>query len=134
MNPAAQWYFESLELYQILCIDGKTEFNLHTFKKNEIIFSTGDPSDHIYFVKKGRVQIYYYSEEGSDVVKSILSTVELFGELALSGKAFVLSLLRFWITNNCFFLSRASTEQVDSTASGSCYAHGKVDGIENAEA
>ena len=35
MNPAAQWYFESLELYQILCIDGKTEFNLHTFKKNE---------------------------------------------------------------------------------------------------
>lgn len=87
MNPAAQWYFESLELYKILCGENAPAgFTLETFEKNESLYAPGDPSDRIYFVKKGRVKIYYYSENKTEVVKAILSAGEIFGELALSGE------------------------------------------------
>ncbi len=87
MNPAAQWYFESQELYKMLCDDdASSEFAVKTFKKNEILYRPDTSADLIYFVKKGRVKIFYYAENKTEMIKSILSTGEIFGEMALSGE------------------------------------------------
>ncbi len=87
MNPAAQWYFESQDLYNILCDeDVASGFNPETFKKNEILYRPDDLADLIYFVKKGRVKIFYYAEDKTEMIKSILSIGEIFGEMALSGE------------------------------------------------
>ena len=87
MNPAAQWYFESIELYKMLCGESAPSgFSLREFIKNQIVYEPDDPSDRIYFVKRGRIKIYYYSQSNMEVVKAILSTAEIFGEMALSGE------------------------------------------------
>lgn len=87
MNPAAQWYFESQELYKSLCNeDVSSGFTTKTFKKNEILYRPDDLADRIYFVKKGRVKIYYFAGGKTEMIKSILSAGEIFGEMALSGE------------------------------------------------
>jgi CRP-like cAMP-binding protein len=87
MNPAAKWYFESQELYKMLCGDTVyNAFTIKTFAKNENLYSPGDHSNCIYFVKKGRIKIYYYNDYKAESIKAILSAGEIFGELALSGE------------------------------------------------
>lgn len=90
VNEAALWYFESVNLYNILCphkvkaMNEKHTFNAYT--KNQFIYFQQESANHIYMVAKGRVKIGHYLSDGKEVVKSILTTGELFGELALAGE------------------------------------------------
>ena len=54
--------------------------------KNEYIYFPEDPSSSIYFLKKGRVKIGTYSENGKEIIKAILGPGEIFGELSLVGE------------------------------------------------
>jgi CRP/FNR family transcriptional regulator, cyclic AMP receptor protein len=89
-NPAALWYFESVNLYNILCphkvkvMGDKHEFI--QFKKDQFIYIKEDAADNIYMISDGRVKIGHYLEDGKEVVKSILTKGEIFGELALAGE------------------------------------------------
>ena len=89
-NVAALWYFESVNLYNILC-PHKTKVmgNKHQFrsyKRDEFIYFQEDAADHIYLIAGGRVRVGHYLDDGKEVVKAILTTGELFGELALAGE------------------------------------------------
>jgi len=88
MKPAALWYFESVNLYKVLCpVKLKADQGQHTyltFKKDDYIYFENQEADTIFFVAKGRVKIFYNAETGEEVVKSILSSGEIFGELALA--------------------------------------------------
>jgi CRP/FNR family cyclic AMP-dependent transcriptional regulator len=89
-NTAALWYFESVNLYNILCphkvkkMGDKHEF-IH-YKKDQFIYMPDDTSSHIYLIVDGRVKIGHYLEDGKEVVSSILTMGEIFGELALAGE------------------------------------------------
>ncbi|HMV09663.1 MAG TPA: Crp/Fnr family transcriptional regulator [Cyclobacteriaceae bacterium] len=89
-NTAALWYFESVNLFNILCphkvkaMAGKHEF-LH-FKKDDFIYIPDAQADYIYMIAHGRVKIGHYLEDGKEVVSSILTAGEIFGELALAGE------------------------------------------------
>lgn len=89
-NTAALWYFESVNLFNILCphkvkaMAGNHQF-LH-FKKDDFIYIPDDQADHIYMIAHGRVKIGHYLEDGKEVVSSILTGGEIFGELALAGE------------------------------------------------
>lgn len=89
-KESALWYFESVNLYNILCPHKvKTMANDHTFvefKKDDFIYFPNERSTHIYMIVNGRVKIGHYLDEGKEVVTSILSTGEIFGELALAGE------------------------------------------------
>lgn len=88
MKPAAIWYFESVNLYKVLCpVKLKSTEGNHAFlnlKKADYVYFEDQKAETIYFVAKGRVKIYYLNEKNKEVVKSILSTGEIFGELALA--------------------------------------------------
>ena len=88
MKPAAIWYFESVNLYKVLCpVKLKADEGQHaflSFKKDDYIYFENQDADTIYFVAKGRVKIFHTSESKQEVVKSILSSGEIFGELALA--------------------------------------------------
>lgn len=90
VNSAALWYFESVNLYNILCphktknIGSKHEFK--EYKRDEFIYFTDETADHLYMIANGRVKIGHYLDNGKEVVKAILTTGELFGELALAGE------------------------------------------------
>ncbi|MBS1541927.1 MAG: Crp/Fnr family transcriptional regulator [Bacteroidetes bacterium] len=88
MKPAAIWYFESVNLYKVLCpVKLKETEGTHTFinfMKDDYVYFEDQKADTIFFVAKGRVKIFYRNEQNKEVVKSILSTGEIFGELALA--------------------------------------------------
>ena len=45
-----------------------------------------DAANKIYLIEKGKVKIGYYAEDGKEIVKTILSKGELFGEKAILGE------------------------------------------------
>lgn len=84
------WFFEDVNLYKILCPHKyKAYKKLHdasSFKKKDYIYFEQDSSNKVYLIEKGKVKIGYYTEEGEEVVKAILSRGELFGEKAILGE------------------------------------------------
>lgn len=86
----ALWYFESVNLYSILCphkvkvMGDKHEFKV--FKRDQIIYRPEEPSQYIYMIADGRVKIGHYLDDGKEVIKAILTKGEIFGELALAGE------------------------------------------------
>jgi CRP-like cAMP-binding protein len=87
MKPAAQWFFESQELCKILCEENAhSVFTLDSVNKNQFVYALGDTADSVFFVKKGRVKIFYYTQNKLEIVKAILSSGGIFGELALAGE------------------------------------------------
>jgi CRP/FNR family cyclic AMP-dependent transcriptional regulator len=89
-NSAALWFFESVNLYKTLCPHKvKTMADKHTYnyyKKDQFIYFPEDASQDIFMIVTGRVKIGNYLEDGKEVVTAILSTGEIFGELALTGE------------------------------------------------
>jgi len=89
-NTAALWYFESVNLYQILCPHKvKSMGSRHqflNFTRDQFIYFPEEAATSIYMISSGRVRIGHYLEDGKEVIKSILTTGEIFGELALAGE------------------------------------------------
>lgn len=56
------------------------------FKKDQFIYFPNDRATHVYMIVSGRVKIGHYLDEGREAVTAILSTGEIFGELALAGE------------------------------------------------
>lgn len=89
-KESALWYFESVNLFHILCPHKTKELaDRHTFteyKKDQFIYFPEETSTHIYMIVSGRVKIGHYLDDGKEIVSSILTTGEIFGELALAGE------------------------------------------------
>jgi CRP/FNR family transcriptional regulator, cyclic AMP receptor protein len=89
-NSAALWYFESVNLYNTLCphkvkaMAGKHVFI--NYKKDQFIYLAEAAATHIYMIVSGRVKIGRYLDDGKEITTAILSTGEIFGELALAGE------------------------------------------------
>ena len=89
-NTAALWYFESVNLYNILCphkvkkMGEKHEYV--RYKRQQFIYMPDDSATHIYMIVGGKVKIGHYLEEGEEVLSAILTTGEIFGELAMAGE------------------------------------------------
>ncbi|HEV8514272.1 MAG TPA: Crp/Fnr family transcriptional regulator [Cyclobacteriaceae bacterium] len=89
-NASALWYFESVNLYDILCphkvkaMADRHSFNY--FKKDQFIYFPDEPAQYIYMIAEGRVRIGNYLDDGKEVVTAILGMGEIFGELALAGE------------------------------------------------
>jgi CRP/FNR family transcriptional regulator, cyclic AMP receptor protein len=57
------------------------------YRKEQIVFSQGDPADAVFYIQKGKVKITVVSEQGKEAVVAILGTNEFFGEGCLAGQA-----------------------------------------------
>ena len=83
------WYFDKVNLFKILCPHKYPEHTkghtLSTYKKSDYIYFEQDAANKIYLIDKGKVKIGYYTEEGDEVTKAILTRGEIFGEKAILG-------------------------------------------------
>jgi len=61
--------------------------NIGWYRKDQIVFSQGDPADAVFYIQKGKVKITVVSEQGKEAVVAILGTNEFFGEGCLAGQA-----------------------------------------------
>ena len=60
---------------------------LATYRKDQIVFSQGDPADAVFYIQSGKVKITVVSEQGKEAVVAILGTNDFFGEGCLAGQA-----------------------------------------------
>ena len=83
------WYFEDVNLFKILCPHKfaafKKDHDLSIYKKSDYIYFEEDSANKIYLINKGKVKIGYYTEDGKEIIKSILTRGEIFGEKAMLG-------------------------------------------------
>ena len=56
------------------------------YRKEQIVFSQGDPADAVFYIQKGKVKITVVSEQGKEAVVAILGTNDFFGEGCLVGQ------------------------------------------------
>jgi CRP/FNR family cyclic AMP-dependent transcriptional regulator len=59
---------------------------LSEYRKNETIFSQGDPADAVFYIRKGKVKIVVVSERGKEAVVALQGPDEFFGEGCLTGQ------------------------------------------------
>ena len=84
------WFFEDVNLFKVLCPHKfkayKKDHAFDAYKKKDYIYFEDDSANKVYLIEKGKVKIGYYTEDGNEVVKAILSRGELFGEKAILGE------------------------------------------------
>jgi CRP/FNR family cyclic AMP-dependent transcriptional regulator len=56
------------------------------YRKNQKIFSQGDPAEAIFYIQKGRAKLTVVSKEGKEAVIAILGPRDFFGEGCLAGQ------------------------------------------------
>ena len=85
------WFFEEVDLYEILCpykySDHIKQHPLANYNKNDFLFMTGDIVREIYLVTTGKVKISFYDDEGNEQVLAFLGRGEILGEMALFGSS-----------------------------------------------
>jgi CRP/FNR family transcriptional regulator, cyclic AMP receptor protein len=69
---------------RLVMLDGVTR--LSQCRRGTALFSAGDRGDSIYFLESGRVKILKRNREGKEVLLTIVSPGELFGEQAAVGE------------------------------------------------
>lgn len=84
------WFFENVNLFNLLCPHKFKEYKqthvFNQYKKLDYIYFLDDQANKVFLIETGKVKIGYYTEEGDEVVKAILSKGELFGENAILGE------------------------------------------------
>ena len=85
------WFFDDVNLFKVLCPHKfkayKKEHDFDAYKKKDYIYFEEDSANKVYLIEKGKVKIGYYSEDGDEVVKAILTRGEIFGETAILGES-----------------------------------------------
>ncbi|MEP2935011.1 MAG: Crp/Fnr family transcriptional regulator [Gilvibacter sp.] len=83
------WFFEDVNLFSMLCPHKfkayKAEHDFNQYRKQDYIYFEEDNARKVYLIESGKVKLGYYTEEGEEVIKAILSKGELFGEKAILG-------------------------------------------------
>lgn len=56
------------------------------YRKNQIVFSQGDPADSVFYIHDGKVKVTVVSEQGKEAVVAVLGSDEFCGEGCLTGQ------------------------------------------------
>jgi CRP/FNR family transcriptional regulator, cyclic AMP receptor protein len=56
------------------------------YRKDQIVFSQGDPADAVFYIQSGKVKLTVVSEQGKEAVVAMLGTNDFFGEGCLAGQ------------------------------------------------
>ena len=84
------WYLEKVNLLKDFQDAELKMFadlmTMRTSSKNEYIYFPNDPSKVVFFLKRGRVKIGKFTDDGKEIIKAILHPGEIFGEMAIAGQ------------------------------------------------
>src|SRR3981081_3821506 len=57
------------------------------YRKDQIVFSQGDPADAVFYIQSGKGKLTVVSEQGKEAVVAMLGTNDVCGEGCLAGQA-----------------------------------------------
>jgi CRP/FNR family cyclic AMP-dependent transcriptional regulator len=61
--------------------------SISRYRRNDVIFSQGDPADAVFYIHHGKVKVTVVSGQGKEAVIAILGADDFVGEGCLSGQA-----------------------------------------------
>jgi CRP-like cAMP-binding protein len=61
--------------------------SIHAYRREQIVFSQGDPADAVFYIQKGKAKVTVVSEQGKEAVVAIFGPNDFFGEGCLAGQA-----------------------------------------------
>src|SRR5580692_7972016 len=64
---------------------------LTDYKKNQRVFSQGDPADAVFYIQTGKLKLTVVSKQGKEAVVAILEAGDFFGEGCLAGQSLRMS-------------------------------------------
>ena len=59
---------------------------LSEYRKDQIIFSQGEPADAVFYIQEGKVKVTVVSEQGKEAIVAILGAGDFCGEGCLAGQ------------------------------------------------
>ena len=59
---------------------------ISTYRKNQNVYTQGDPSDSVFYIQSGKVKKTVVSEQGKEAVVGLFGTSDFFGEGCLTGQ------------------------------------------------
>ena len=81
------WYLENFNLFKALDKSSLETLNAITsmkdIPKNQPIYFAKEPSNSIFFLKKGRVKLTRTSPDGKEMIVALVNPGEIFGEMAV---------------------------------------------------
>ena len=57
------------------------------YRKNQVVFSQGDPADSVFYIHDGKVKVTVISEQGKEAVVAVLGPDEFCGEGCMTGQS-----------------------------------------------
>ena len=60
--------------------------SISKYRKDETVFSQGNPADAVFYIQKGKVKVTVVSEQGKEAVVAVLGSDEFCGEGCLTGQ------------------------------------------------
>jgi len=80
------WYLENFNIFKSLDTDSMEELSritsMRNISKNQPIYFPKEPSNSIFFLKKGRVKLTRMSSDGKEMILGLVNKGEVFGEMA----------------------------------------------------
>lgn len=80
------WYLENFNIFKDLNNEGMQELrritSMQDIPKNQPIYFPHEPSNAIFFLKKGRVKLTRTSNDGKEMILALVNKGEVFGEMA----------------------------------------------------
>lgn len=81
------WFIDNVNLFGKLCPHKFKEYaschDFLDFKKSDYVYFTSDRASKVFLIKSGKIKVGYYTADGDEVVKAVLSKGQVFGEKAL---------------------------------------------------
>jgi CRP-like cAMP-binding protein len=60
--------------------------SIANYRKEQIVFSQGEPADCVFYIQKGKVKLSVLSKQGKEAVVAVLGAEEFLGEGCLAGQ------------------------------------------------
>jgi len=80
------WYLENFNIFKELKDESMQELSritsMQDIPKNQPIYFPQEPSNSIFFLKKGRVKLTRASKDGKEMILALVNKGEVFGEMA----------------------------------------------------
>jgi CRP-like cAMP-binding protein len=85
------WYLENFNIFKDLNEESMQELSritsMRDIPKNQPIYFPQEPSNSIFFLKKGRVKLTRISNDGKEMILALVTKGEVFGEMAYLDEA-----------------------------------------------
>jgi len=86
-NKAKLWYLENFNLFEGLDKSNMEKLNnitsMQEIQKAQPIYFAQDPSNSIFFLKRGRVKLTRTSPDGKEMIVALMNPGDVFGEMAV---------------------------------------------------